>query len=188
FALAHLERHLVELAPQILDARAVRISGGIFVLELRLLGRLLSEIGHRQAAAEHFVAADLELGLVLRRQIVADRLKIADEVVERGIFADVDEVFDASRHGKALWSGIGDAGVPLSKTLKPARQRGRAANLLVSVSLSSGRASPAADGPPRARHSLHLAQMTPSSHRMRIRINRPPRPIYISFLPFSCWS
>jgi hypothetical protein len=43
---------------------------------------------------------------MLGRQIVADRLEIADEVVERGIFADVDEILDASRHRVRLSGGI----------------------------------------------------------------------------------
>ena len=34
--------------------------------------------------------------------IVADGLEVTDEVVERGIFADVDEILDASRHGSLL--------------------------------------------------------------------------------------
>ena len=61
-------------------------------------GVMVAEIGDRQPPAEDFVAADLQLGLMIRRQIVADRLEIADEIVERGIFADVDEILDASRH------------------------------------------------------------------------------------------
>ena len=43
--------------------------------------------------------------LVLGRKIVADRLQIADQVVERGIFADVDEILDASRHGRRSMLG-----------------------------------------------------------------------------------
>ena len=34
---------------------------------------------------------------------------------------------------------------------------------------------------------LRAAQMTPSSQRIRIRINRPPRPIYMFVPPVSCW-
>jgi hypothetical protein len=36
---------------------------------------------------------------VLGRKVVPDRLEVADEVIERGEFADVDEVLDASGHG-----------------------------------------------------------------------------------------
>src|SRR5690348_423512 len=92
--LAELERHLVELAPQLLDARRVLIVAAIFRLELDFLRRLLAKIADRQPATEHVVAADLELGLVLGRKIVADGLEVADQVIERGVLADVDEILD----------------------------------------------------------------------------------------------
>src|SRR5438270_6346038 len=100
------ERNVVQLAAQLLDPRL--LVRRIFRLELDLVGRLLAEIGDRQPAPEHLVAADLQLGLVFRRQIVPDRLQVPDEVVERGVFADVDEVLNASRHwvafsGKRGW-------------------------------------------------------------------------------------
>ena len=58
-----------------------------------------------QSVTEHVVAADLQFGLVFGRQIVADRLQVADQVVERGILADVDEILDASRHWRLLSGG-----------------------------------------------------------------------------------
>ncbi len=94
---AELVRHFVELAPQLLD-RGVVHAARIFALERRLLGRLLAQIGDRQAPSEHLVAADIELGLATVGEVVADRLEIADQVVERGVLADVDEILDASRH------------------------------------------------------------------------------------------
>ena len=105
--LAKLERHLVEFAAQLFDARAILIASAIFGFDLDLFGRLLAEITDGQASPEDLVAADLELGLVFGRKIVADRLEVTDQVVERGELADVDEVLDASRHGKSLSGGTG---------------------------------------------------------------------------------
>src|SRR5205809_4868788 len=82
-------RYLVELAPQLLDRRVLFLDVRIFGFELGLFHRHLAEIGDREPPAEYFIAADLELGLAFGGQTVADRLKIADQVVERSIVADV---------------------------------------------------------------------------------------------------
>jgi hypothetical protein len=52
--------------------------------------------------AEHLVAAQLELRLAIVGEVFADRFEEADQIVERGVFADLDEVFDSSGHGWLL--------------------------------------------------------------------------------------
>src|SRR5690242_18866708 len=103
--LAELVGDLVELAAKLLDIVAVRPAARIFRFQLDLLGGLLAKIADRQPPAEHVVAADLHFGLVIGRKIVADRLQVADQVVERGVLANVDEVLDASRHRQMLSGG-----------------------------------------------------------------------------------
>src|SRR3954452_5676943 len=100
--LAQLERNFVELVAKVLDGRASLVASGILAFKLDLFWRLLPEIHDRQAPAECLVAADLQFGLVILGQILADRLEVADEILKRRIFADIDEILDASRHEFAL--------------------------------------------------------------------------------------
>ena len=67
-------------------------------LARRLFGRQLAQVGDRQPAAENVVALELEFRLRFVAEAVANRRQRVDELVERGVIADFDEVFDASRH------------------------------------------------------------------------------------------
>jgi len=59
---------------KVLDRRAFLVAAGIARLQLHLFGGLLAEIGDGEPTAENLVAADLELGLVVVRQIVSNGL------------------------------------------------------------------------------------------------------------------
>src|SRR5205809_6126643 len=100
--LSTLSRRLVanhaelRLKPLDLALLGFLLGVGVALLDLRLVGGLLAQVGDGEAMAEHVIATKLQLGLAIFRQLIANFDQLSNELVERSMIVDVDELFDSS--------------------------------------------------------------------------------------------